>query len=239
MRADRLLLTLAGAALLASCSKKPPEISGTQTGVYSPVEVPLQVAALSPSSVEANQAATVTVVGAGFLAGAAVRVGEQFIDRVAFVDENRLEVQLPPMPSGSYDVTVANTDANESTLRSALSVRGAYAGAACGYTLLYFALNQAGLNAEARAELDRNLPCYGQSGGPITIEGHADERGTTDYNLALGQRRAEAVARHLGSGGVSRSRITTLSMGEERPADPAHNETAWAHNRRVEIRYTQ
>jgi peptidoglycan-associated lipoprotein len=67
----------------------------------------------------------------------------------------------------------------------------------------------------------------------VTIEGHADERGTREYNLALGDRRANAVKNYLLALGVSADRLLTISYGEERPADPAHDEDAWAANRRA------
>ncbi len=69
----------------------------------------------------------------------------------------------------------------------------------------------------------------------LILEGHCDERGTVEYNLALGQRRAEAVRAHLVRLGVSAERLDVVSFGEERPADPGHSEGAWARNRRVEF----
>jgi peptidoglycan-associated lipoprotein len=65
------------------------------------------------------------------------------------------------------------------------------------------------------------------------IEGHCDERGTNEYNLALGDRRAESAKGFLVDLGIAGSRLTTISYGEERPVDPAHNEQAWAMNRRA------
>ena len=70
----------------------------------------------------------------------------------------------------------------------------------------------------------------------ISIEGHADERGTREYNLALGQRRAESVANYLISNGVNRNRMITKSYGEERPLSLGSNDVAWSKNRRVEIK---
>ena len=67
----------------------------------------------------------------------------------------------------------------------------------------------------------------------IQIEGHCDERGTVEYNLALGERRANSTRNYLVSIGVSPERISTISYGKERPIDPAHNEAAWAKNRRA------
>jgi peptidoglycan-associated lipoprotein len=72
----------------------------------------------------------------------------------------------------------------------------------------------------------------------IRIEGNADERGSREYNLALGQRRAEAVKRVMTVLGVADSRIETTSYGEEKPKAPGHDEAAWAENRRADIRYS-
>jgi peptidoglycan-associated lipoprotein len=70
----------------------------------------------------------------------------------------------------------------------------------------------------------------------LLVEGHADERGGREYNLALGQKRAEAVQKSLRSQGVADSRMEAVSLGEERPADTGHNEMAWARNRRAEMK---
>ena len=70
-----------------------------------------------------------------------------------------------------------------------------------------------------------------------TLEGHADERGSREYNLALGERRALAVKQQLVVLGASPDQVRTVSYGEERPADPRHNEQAWSLNRRVEFVY--
>lgn len=66
----------------------------------------------------------------------------------------------------------------------------------------------------------------------VTIEGNCDERGTAEYNLALGERRATEAKKYLVKLGVAEKRVNTVSYGEERPLDPGHNETAWAKNRR-------
>ena len=70
----------------------------------------------------------------------------------------------------------------------------------------------------------------------IVIEGHADDRGTREYNLALGQRRAESVADYLESNGINRTRLSIISYGEENPVDASSNEAAWSNNSRVEIK---
>ncbi len=71
----------------------------------------------------------------------------------------------------------------------------------------------------------------------ITLDGNTDERGTREYNLALGDQRAEAVRKFMAAEGVSPDQMATLSYGEERPANPGHGESAWAQNRRVIIQY--
>lgn len=71
----------------------------------------------------------------------------------------------------------------------------------------------------------------------VTLEGHGDERGTREYNLALGERRSTAVKQFLTAQGIEPGRLRVFSYGEERPIDPGQEETAWAKNRRVEILY--
>jgi peptidoglycan-associated lipoprotein len=73
------------------------------------------------------------------------------------------------------------------------------------------------------------------SGVKLTLAGHCDERGTVEYNLALGQKRADAVKNYLVRGGVDAERLSTISYGKEKPVDPGHSEASWAKNRRVEF----
>ncbi len=92
------------------------------------------------------------------------------------------------------------------------------------------------LSAEARATLDALAAWMTRNQARVLVEGHADERGTTEYNVALGQRRAQVIADYLARLGVSSSRVETISYGEERPAVAGAGEDAWAQNRRGEIR---
>lgn len=101
---------------------------------------------------------------------------------------------------------------------------------------VYFEFDRSGLTPEAQATLAENARRLQQhSEANIRIEGHCDERGTVEYNLALGQRRALSVRDYLVSFGISRDRITVISYGKERPVDPRHTEEAWARNRRAEF----
>lgn len=72
----------------------------------------------------------------------------------------------------------------------------------------------------------------------VMLEGHADERGSSEYNLALGQKRSEAVSKAMGMAGVSKEALEAVSFGKEKPAVVGHNEAAWSQNRRVDIRYS-
>jgi len=98
---------------------------------------------------------------------------------------------------------------------------------------VFFDYDSYGVSSEARMTLEKQanwMQQYPSLG--ITVEGHCDERGTREYNLALGERRANAVKNYLVALGVDASRITTISYGKERPAVPGANETAWSQNRR-------
>jgi len=102
----------------------------------------------------------------------------------------------------------------------------------------YFDFDQTTVKTDARAALAAHAAFLSANpSSKILLEGHCDERGTKEYNIALGEGRAKAVARFLVVNGVSSSQIETISYGEERPADAAHNESAWAKNRRVYIEY--
>jgi len=98
---------------------------------------------------------------------------------------------------------------------------------------VFFGFDRFELDAEARATLDRQAQWLQQYPNlSVVVEGHADERGTREYNLALGERRANAVKNYLVAQGVNPGRITTVSYGKERPAVPGSSEQAWAQNRR-------
>ena len=99
---------------------------------------------------------------------------------------------------------------------------------------IYFEFDSASLVAEARDTLKRKADWMRANPNvSVAIEGYTDDRGTVEYNLALGERRAESAKSFLADLGIPASRMTTISYGKERPADPGHNETAWAKNRRV------
>jgi len=103
--------------------------------------------------------------------------------------------------------------------------------------VVLFDFDRAEIRADALAALTRKAEVLRLNPGLVVrIEGHADERGSTEYNLALGQRRADAVRDRLVALGVSASQLETVSMGESRPVDTSGTEEAWARNRRAEFR---
>ena len=111
---------------------------------------------------------------------------------------------------------------------------------ACGAQPIHFDLDSSTLKSETTVTLKAIASCLGEhKTWTIRCEGHADERGGTQYNLALGERRARAVAKYLIDGGVEKARVDSLSYGSEKPAAPGHDDVAWAQNRRVEFRITQ
>lgn len=195
----------------------------------------LQISRVIPDQIAPQTGFTAEILGAGLQDRATVSVGPYEGTNVSAVSDSRLSVDLPPLPEGFYDLTVTNPDGESVTLRRALTVQQITDTMRCDTLTVRFDYNQDGLTQAARAAIDPLVACYQNQRGVIRLEGHADERGTTDYNLALGQRRADSVHRYLVSGGVPVSRLRTVSYGEERPADRGHNEAAWAANRRVEI----
>jgi peptidoglycan-associated lipoprotein len=102
---------------------------------------------------------------------------------------------------------------------------------------VYFEFDSASLNAASKAALAENAGIMAAAPEVrIEVQGHADDRGTTDYNIALGERRAQAVRSLLTSSGVAPSRVTAVSYGEERPVANGAGESIWSQNRRAEFR---
>jgi peptidoglycan-associated lipoprotein len=99
---------------------------------------------------------------------------------------------------------------------------------------IYFAYDDYSLTTEAQSELSK-IGEYLKSNttAVVQVEGHCDERGTVEYNLALGERRAQSVKSYLVNLGVTDARLATISYGEEKPAADGHDEAAWTKNRRA------
>ncbi|WP_439328450.1 peptidoglycan-associated lipoprotein Pal [Lonepinella sp. BR2357] len=123
----------------------------------------------------------------------------------------------------------ANADANGQTY-GGLSVQDLQT----RYNTVYFGFDSYSVEGEYQQLLDAHAQYLNASKANITVSGHADERGTPEYNIALGQRRADAVKSYLAAKGAS---VSTVSYGEEKPAVAGHNEAAYSKNRRAVLEY--
>ena len=145
----------------------------------------------------------------------------------AKVDETAKPTSSPTLPAGDPNKVVP--------LNGALSTWGAAADQPFTERV-YFDYDKATLKQSEVSKVERVAGgMKGLAGKALRIEGHCDERGTEEYNRSLGERRAMAVRESLIRAGVDPSLIDTISYGEDRPADPGHNEAAWSKNRRGEF----
>ncbi|EAQ66609.1 peptidoglycan-associated lipoprotein OprL [Marinomonas sp. MED121] len=104
--------------------------------------------------------------------------------------------------------------------------------------IFYFDFDKSIVRPEAREALAKHAKfLVANPDARVVLEGHADERGTREYNMALGERRAKAVSRYLTIQGVAAAQIESVSFGEEKPLEFGHDKAAWQANRRVEVRY--
>ncbi|MCW5633240.1 MAG: peptidoglycan-associated lipoprotein Pal [Rubrivivax sp.] len=142
-------------------------------------------------------------------------------------------VAAPPAAPTANPGAVAGDGGNRS---GTLAVRPS-GPAAPGEANVFFAFDEFAIGSEYFPAIERiGRYLAGTPSATVRIEGHADERGSHEYNLALGQKRAEAVRRALRAFGVRDSQVETVSFGEERPRAPGHDEAAWAQNRRADMR---
>lgn len=100
---------------------------------------------------------------------------------------------------------------------------------------IMFDFDSFSISPAMQQRLDQNAQWIIANPGPIQIEGHCDERGSSEYNIALGQKRADTVREYLAKKGVDPANMTTISYGEERPIDPGKSDEAYAKNRRVQF----
>lgn len=232
------LLLLAPMLTAAKCKRHPDKDPDETIDVVDTItkpDVELQVVSIDPDRVDPDKGFGGTVFGAGFEKGSRVFLGERELDHVSFKTENDLDIGVPGLPVGRYDVRVQNPNGDRSVLRGGLIVAGSTTSSACSTIRVSFRLDSALLDAPEQANLKAKLSCFEGGSGAVRIEGHCDERGTTEYNLALGTRRAAAVERFLESQGVPPSRLRSVSYGEERPLASGHDETAYSQNRRADI----
>ncbi|MBA1229222.1 peptidoglycan-associated lipoprotein Pal [Pseudomonas viridiflava] len=128
-------------------------------------------------------------------------------------------------PNAGYG---ANTGAVDGSMSEEAALRA--------ITTFYFEYDSSDLKPEAMRSLDVHAKDLKSNGARVVLEGNTDERGTREYNMALGERRAKAVQRYLVLQGVSPAQLELVSYGEERPVATGNDEQSWAQNRRVELR---
>lgn len=140
--------------------------------------------------------------------------------------------QLPPAPGETAAPSTGDTGMADP---AALGTQAHFENAVgTTNTVVYFDTDQYDIDAEDAGKLQTQGRYFQQNSAlTFTIEGHADERGTREYNLALGERRANAAKNYLVSLGIPATRIRTVSYGKERPVALESNESAWAQNRRA------
>ena len=139
--------------------------------------------------------------------------------------------QLPPPP---IDNTGGQTGGQTGPMAPQVGSQEHFSRAVNGATVIYFDTDRFNISTQSAATLQAQVQYFSQYPQLIfTVEGHADERGTREYNLALGERRANAAKNYLTSLGISADRIQVVSFGKERPVALGSNEQAWAQNRRA------
>jgi len=146
------------------------------------------------------------------------------------------ELPSAPAPSSTpaQEVTQPEVKAQETPAPVQEEIADEIAAAASKLKDVFFAFDDYSLTEEARQILASDGKVLGQTPKlKIVIEGHCDERGTVEYNLALGEKRALSAKNYFVSYGIEPSRISVVSYGKERPFDPGHDEAAWGKNRRA------
>ena len=141
--------------------------------------------------------------------------------------------ELPPLPVDTVPTPTA-TPAPSGPTGPTVGSQEHFQAAVGGSTTIYFDTDRFNIDSADAAALQAQAQYFARYPQlTFTVEGHADERGTREYNLALGERRANSAKNYLVSLGVSADRIRTVSFGKERPVALASNESAWAQNRRA------
>lgn len=129
--------------------------------------------------------------------------------------------------------TSSGSDAQSAAAREMQRLQEA---AAAAGNVFYFEFDSAALTRQAIAALDSHIAVLQRTDRNVRLEGHTDERGTREYNIALGERRANSVRDYMVANGIGSYRIESVSYGEERPVAYGSSESSWSQNRRVELK---
>jgi len=179
----------------------------------------------------------------GSIAAAALLVGcgttTSLDDKTAPPVETRTPVPTAGAKPGTPGTATPGTapQSRVTTVDLAAQDAAKAAAAATAQRVVYFDFDSFVIKDEFKPTLDGHAKVLtANRSKKLTVEGHTDERGGREYNLALGQKRAEAVAKSLALLGVGEQQVEAVSFGKERPADNGHDEAAWAKNRRAELK---
>ena len=230
----RHLLAALAALLLIGCPKPKPAPEAVPDEEPVPKAV-IGIDKVAPSSTPLGRPVTVTVSGFGFVEGTEVFLDSRRARGIDIVSSDELTFRATDdLPSGSYDVRLETPKGDVAVARKAFTVQAPPEPTNCDLQTVYFDFDDAGLKNEAREALAANARCIEERAlVGVRLEGHADERGSTEYNLSLGQRRADSVRQYLENLGLDASNLRTVSYGEEQPEVRGSGEDAWARNRRV------
>ena len=229
-----LLVAFAAAALTVGCSKKP-VITGTAPTSEPPAARPTVTLQANPTSI--NKGDTVT------LSWSSTNATQLTIAPEVGAVAPEGSTKVTPSDSTTYTITASGPGGSaDSTVRVTVAAPPAEPAATTSsiddmflkeVQDAYFDLDKADIRSDARAALAKSadfLRNYPQV--KVVVEGHCDERGSTEYNLALGDRRAAAVKQYLVSLGIGADRVSTVSYGKEKPFCMESNESCWQQNRR-------
>lgn len=204
----------------------------------------LRLVEVLPSVVDVGIRTEATVMGVGFTEYSVLYMDDEvsILDNIVYQGDTVLEFTIPALSQGMHNLRVENPDGETHTLYGAIEADGTAAAVveelmpeACAEMIVYFSSANASLDVSAQQMLEENALCF-DNRYVYEIEGHCDERGTTEYNLSLGQRRAAVIEKYLLSQGILSDRIRSTSYGEERPFVAGSGEQAWEKNRRAIIR---
>ena len=231
-----LLAALVISVMLAGCPKAKPPAQDISEPVRS--ESTLQIDQLRPDSTTEGRGVTVRVEGRGFREGSEVFLNSHRARGVDLLDSRELSFRASEdLKAGTYDVRIVTPGDEEAIRRDGFTVLAPpKSGGDCDLQVVQFDFNEVSLTTQARQVLAANARCLEtRKIGGVLLAGHADERGSTEYNLSLGQRRAESVRQYLVNLGIGPDVLSTISYGEEHPSAHGHDEFSWARNRRVEF----
>ncbi len=212
--ADQAVDALLAKTIPCWAAKMPPPLPKPPPLVEATISV-------SPATIEKGDCST--------LSWSTTNVTEASIDQGLGIVETIGRRQVCPPWTITYSIT-AKGEGGTATASATVSVLPAPVTA---FQNIHFDFDKSFIRDDAKPTLEAVAAYMKKNpGAKLRIEGNCDERGTAEYNLALGQRRADSAKKYLTNLGVDGNRISTISYGEEKPADPAHNEAAWAKNRR-------